>query len=146
MSKEEPIITLATYYDPMLAQIIRTRLEDNDIPCFIADENMIGINPLYNNALGGIKLKVFERDVERCRAILAEEPVEEEQIHTETTDEVATCPYCGSGNVRHGIATEKKFTAWSWISWLPSLLFGLFVLPFISRKAWHCFNCGKDFE
>jgi ASC-1-like (ASCH) protein len=138
--QNDHIVTFATYYDPMLAQIVRTRLEDNDIPCFIADENMIGINPLYNNALGGIKLKVFERDVERCKAILAEEPIETEQADTKATDEL-TCPYCHSNNVRYGDATEKKY---GWFAILVSFLF--FVLPFLSRKAWHCFNCGRDFE
>jgi hypothetical protein len=67
----DKIITFESYYDPMLAHIIRSRLEDSGIPCFIADENIIGANPLYNQAVGGVKLKIFERDIERCREILA---------------------------------------------------------------------------
>lgn len=57
----------------MLAHIIQTRLADNGIDCYIADENTIGANPLYNQAIGGIKIKIFERDLERCREMLAEE-------------------------------------------------------------------------
>lgn len=145
MPTDEQIVTFATYYDPMLAHIVRARLEDNDIPCFIADENMIGINPLYNNALGGIKLKVFERDMERCKALLAEEPIAGTELTVDVTDTAITCPHCGSGDVRYGEATEKRFGVWSLLTWLPSLLFSIFTLPFLSRKAWHCFNCGKDF-
>jgi hypothetical protein len=144
MAAEEPIITFETYYDPMLAHIIRTRLEDNGIPCFIADETMIGINPLYNNALGGIKLKIFERDLEKCRAILAEDATltteEYVEIDQETHD-VVICPYCASTNVRYGAATKNRF---GWLSVLVSLV--LSVYPFSTRKAWHCFNCGEDFE
>ena len=69
----DKIITFETYYDPMLAHIIRTRLENAGISCFIADENTIGANPFYNQAIGGIKIKIFERDLERCYEILAED-------------------------------------------------------------------------
>jgi len=70
MSKEEEIVTFETFYDPILAEIIRTKLEANGIPCFLADENMGSIYPAYNQGGGGIKLKVFERDAEKCREII----------------------------------------------------------------------------
>lgn len=70
MNKEEEIVTFETYFDPMLAEIIRAKLEANDIPCFLADENMGSIYPAYNQGGGGIKLKIFARDLERCREIV----------------------------------------------------------------------------
>ncbi len=80
MSKEEEIVTFETFYDPILAEIIRTKLEANGIPCFLADENMGSIYPVYNQGGGGIKLKVFARDVEKCKEIIADdtEPTEED--------------------------------------------------------------------
>jgi hypothetical protein len=72
MHENENIVTLEAYYDPMLAEIIRGRLEANGIPCFIADGNTLTANPFYNQALGGVKIKVFERDIEKCREILAD--------------------------------------------------------------------------
>nr|WP_294950033.1 DUF2007 domain-containing protein [uncultured Mucilaginibacter sp.] len=69
----DKIITFESYYDPMLAHIIRTRLEDAGIDCFMADENTIGAQPFYNQAIGGIKIKIFERDLERCREVLSED-------------------------------------------------------------------------
>lgn len=71
---EDKIITFESYYDPMLAEIIRGRLESNGIECFIADSNTIGTNPLFNNAIGGVKIKIFESDLEKCKQILANEP------------------------------------------------------------------------
>jgi hypothetical protein len=65
--EEENIITLEGDYNPMLAQIISGRLHANGIPCFIAGEN----TP-YNEVLG-VKIKIFERDKERCLKILAED-------------------------------------------------------------------------
>ncbi|GAA4318931.1 hypothetical protein GCM10023149_17300 [Mucilaginibacter gynuensis] len=73
MDNQGKIVTLESYYDPMLAQIILARLQANGIDCFIADDNTIGANPFYNQAIGGIKIKVFEHDLEKCRQILAEQ-------------------------------------------------------------------------
>ena len=70
---EDKIVTLESYYDPMLAQIILGRLQANGISCFIADENTLAANPFYNQAIGGVKIKVFEHDLQKCREILAEE-------------------------------------------------------------------------
>ena len=73
MKDEGHIIIFQTFYDPVLAHIVRGRLEDNGIPCFISDENTLAANPFYNQAIGGIKLNIFEHDLEKCRAILAED-------------------------------------------------------------------------
>jgi len=110
---EDKIVTLEAFYDPMLAEIIRARLEANGISCFIADNNIIGANPLYNQAVGGIKIKVFEHDLEKCRDILSQS----EELQLTDDESETTCPYCHSSNVQQGVA-----------------------------KAWHCFNCDKDFE
>ncbi|MDB5157804.1 MAG: hypothetical protein JWR50_2511 [Mucilaginibacter sp.] len=132
---EDKIVTLESYYDPMLAQIIRGRLEANGIPCFIADENTLSANPFYNQAIGGIKIKVFERDLDKCRAILAEEveiaPGEEELI---------TCPNCKSKNVYYGPAPVKR----NWFSILVSFLGAVY--PIYLRKTWICTDCGANFD
>jgi len=73
MQKEDEIVTFETYYNIMEAEIIRTRLEANGIHCFITDESLGVLYPVYNQGGGGIKLKVFARDVEKCREILAEQ-------------------------------------------------------------------------
>lgn len=73
MQKDNEIVTLQTYYNIMEAEIIRTKLESNEIHCFITDESLGVLYPVYNQGGGGIKLKVFARDVEKCREILADE-------------------------------------------------------------------------
>jgi hypothetical protein len=136
---DDKIVTLDAFYDPMLAEIIRTRLEANNIPCFIADNNIIGANPLYNQAMGGVKIKVFEHDVEKCREILSQS--EELALIDDIIDQSeTTCPHCKSSNVRYGAATHVKT---NWFFSLISFLLATYPFP---RKAWHCFNCGKDFE
>ena len=79
MSKEEEIVVFETYYNPMLAEIIRAKLEANGIPCFLSDESIGTIYPVYNQGAGGIKLKVFARDVEKCREIVDRDDEIDEQ-------------------------------------------------------------------
>jgi len=68
----------------MEAEIIRTKLEANGIPSFIADESLGILYPVYNQGGGGIKLKVFARDVEKCEEILSEEnPLSEDDVNPE---------------------------------------------------------------
>ena len=73
MQKEDEIVTFATYYNPMEAQIIRTKLEANGIHCLITDESLGVLYPVYNQGGGGIKIKVFARDLERSKEIVADE-------------------------------------------------------------------------
>ena len=140
MNTDDKIITFESYYDPMLAHIVRTRLEANGISCFIADENTIGANPIFNQATGGVKLKIFERDLERCREVLATEGDLHEQDHFEIDDETnacVVCPYCASTNVSNITADKESGFLDSFIN---------LVNPFNSQKNWHCNNCQQDFE
>lgn len=142
MDDSDKIITFESYYDPMLAHIVRTRLEANGIICFVADENMIGANPLYNQAVGGVKLKIFERDLEKCRDILATEGDLHEQDHFEIDNETqnyVVCPFCASTNVAD-ITAEKNKEANFFNSFIHLLN------PFSAPKNWHCNNCKQDFE
>ena len=139
MKTDDRIVTFESYYDPMLAHIVRTRLEANGIQCFIADENTLGANPLYNQAVGGIKLKVFEQDIDRCHEILAADETLKEQDYHETDSETGThivCPYCASANVVNTANEDDGFAA---------TLINL-ANPFSLNKIWHCNNCGQSFE
>jgi len=144
MNTEDKIITFETYYDPMLAHIIRTRLEASGIPCFIADENTLVANPFYNQAVGGVKLKIFEKDLERCREILAVEGDLHDKDHYEVDDETNTyvvCPYCGSTNV---VNISARANDDDWPTFLNSV--SNLINPFHSDKNWYCYNCKRDFE
>ena len=140
MKTDGRIITFESYYDPMLAHIIRTRLEANGIKCFIADENTLGANPLYNQAIGGVKLKIFEQDMEKCREILANKGDLHDKDHFEIDEENNTyvvCPYCASTNIKNIISDEDKGA-------LDTLL--NLVSPFYTQNNWRCNNCQHDFE
>jgi len=136
---EDRIIVHSTYYNPMEAAIIKARLEDSGIPCFLTDENVATINPLYNQAIGGVKLNVFEKDVERIDALLAEHNLLPQTDNGET--EKVICPQCGSSNVGLGQATRKRF---SWWVTLVSLVLSIY--PFKANQCYHCYDCGYEFK
>ena len=73
MQKDDDIVVFETYYNPMLAEIVLAKLEANGIPGFITDDSLGVLYPVYNQGGGGIKLKVFARDLEKCKEIMAED-------------------------------------------------------------------------
>jgi hypothetical protein len=68
----DKIIVFETFYNPIEANIVKSRLLDNGVQCFLSDEN-IGSQLGYNQAIGGVRLHLFEKDVELVNRILAEE-------------------------------------------------------------------------
>lgn len=64
------LVTIRTFSYAHEAAIVKARLEHYGILCFLKDEHTIQINPLYSNALGGVKLQVVEDDVAEARELL----------------------------------------------------------------------------
>lgn len=143
---EDRIVVFMTFEDLTRAYLIKGILEDNKIPCFISDENTLLVYPLYNQCLGGIKLSIFEKDLERAvRAVEEQQKAfeipEEQQKVNSLADDGPVCPVCGSRNVAYGASVRHKY---NWLTILVSLF--LQIYPFSIRKSYHCFECGNDFK
>ena len=146
----DKIVVFETFYNPIEANIVKERLMNSGIPCFLSDEHSVVMNPLYNQALGGVKLRLFERDLDVARSILEEEHVPislvqegDGALYDAVKEEMKTdelCPSCGSDNVGYVQATKNRFGV---VTMLFSLL--LMVYPFNAKKVHHCFNCEHEF-
>ena len=146
----DKIVVFQSYYNPIEASIIKERLMANGIRCFLSDEHSVTVNPLYNQALGGVKLHLFEEDVQSAKSILADEVVEIniEEIGVADSDEQLpdvvsvdqACINCGSRHVGYVHSTKRRFSIFTII-----ISFLLTVYPFKARKAYHCFDCGCEF-
>lgn len=134
----DKIIVFQTFYNPVEANIVKARLLDSGVQCFLSDENTITINPLYNQALGGVKLHVFETDVDLAKSILKDEGIQMPIEEAEASNNV--CPNCGSAHVAYVQATKKRFSI---LTMLVS--FSLMIYPFHVKKAYHCFDCQHEF-
>lgn len=146
----DKIVVFDIFYNPIEANIIKARLMDSGVQCFLSDENVITINPLYTQALGGVKLHLFEKDVNTAKSILQDEHVEfalNEAVadlkdsESKGAHSDIPCPNCGSFNVGYVQATKKRFSI---ITMIISIL--LVVYPFVAKKTNHCFDCGHEFE
>ncbi|OGU17142.1 MAG: hypothetical protein A2X61_07915 [Ignavibacteria bacterium GWB2_35_12] len=132
----EKIIVFMTFDKPIEANIIMSKLESNGINCFLSDENIVSINLLYSNAVGGIKLHIFEKDLIEAQNLL----MELNELEVEKESGKIQCPKCLSYNVTKGPSSKKRYGFWTI---LISFLF--FIYPFKTKNVYCCFNCGNEF-
>lgn len=87
-STNEPLerITVKTFDTSVNAHLFRIELENEGIESFIYDEETITMDPLLSNAIGGIKVKINVKDIERTKEFLAKR---DEELNP-------PCPNCGS--------------------------------------------------
>ena len=64
---QDKIIVLQIFNDMLGATVAQDKLNANGINSFFENENPIGLNPL-----GGIELKIFDKDKEAAEKIIAE--------------------------------------------------------------------------
>ena len=62
----EETIIIETFNDSAEATAAKDKLEAVGIVSMLVDENVVGLNPL-----GGIELKIFQKDEARAREVLA---------------------------------------------------------------------------
>ncbi len=62
--------TIACFTKPEDAHLLRMRLEATGIEAFIQDENLIQIDMLLSDAVGGVRVQVADEDVESVREFL----------------------------------------------------------------------------
>ena len=65
MAQDKTII-LHTYNDLQEAKMIQDKLKENGIDSYLNDENVMGLDPV-----GGVELKIFEKDKEAAGKIIA---------------------------------------------------------------------------
>ncbi|MFZ9387997.1 MAG: DUF2007 domain-containing protein [Chitinophagaceae bacterium] len=63
---KDKTIILHTYADPLEARMIQDKLRENGIESFLKDENLLGLDPV-----GGVEVKIFEKDREAAERVLA---------------------------------------------------------------------------
>jgi hypothetical protein len=91
-------VLLQRFSLPYEAHIAASRLDDEGIQAVIADEQIVAMNWLWSNAVGGVKLMVSNIDLEIARQVLAERPA------PPSADEGSysfTCPHCHGNNTSY---------------------------------------------
>ncbi|SFI54758.1 putative signal transducing protein [Halpernia frigidisoli] len=136
------LVKFKYYQNSIEANRDKQILADNGIISFIANEQTIQSDWLLSNALGGIQLQVFDKDLDKSKEILKDflenEHVELEVEHTiSDPDFDLVCPKCGSN---HLYRNDN-----------PGKIFG-FAMPILSfgenknTETFNCYYCGNQFE
>jgi len=107
--------------------------------CFLFDENIVGLNPLFNITVGGIKLKIHESDIDRASSIIKEI---EKAIITNELGDVVKCPNCQSADLYSGFKSMKGTKGI--FSAIISFLFMVF--PIYYKTVYKCKECGQEFK
>lgn len=128
---------IGTYQYTAEAIIFKGKLESEGLAVFIRDNNTIDANPIYSNAVGGVKLFVNAVDYAKAMKILS-------QISPYSLDEnnkLLKCPKCEAEEI--DLVTSVKDLK-SLFLFLFSLLFVL--LPFYSVRKYKCNKCKFEFN
>ena len=65
MTTQNKTIILHTYNDLQEAIMVQDNLKANGIDSYLEDENVMGLNPV-----GGVELRIFEKDKEAAEKIM----------------------------------------------------------------------------
>mgnify|MGYP002622807959 FL=1 len=92
---------LKTYMYSHQAHLDIAKLSDEGIEAVIKDDNIVSINPVFAQAVGGIKILVDEEDYERATEILSINYYDnlKGDFREEIIEEQRVCKKCGSVNV-----------------------------------------------
>ena len=134
---EETFILIGRYQYTSEALIYKSKLESEEIEVFIMDNNTVDSNPLYSNAVGGVKLFVNFENEEKAKFILS-------QISDFSLDEnnqLMKCPKCNEEQIEM-VTSINDFK--SFLTFLFSIL--IVLIPFYSRYKYKCQSCKFEFS
>jgi hypothetical protein len=125
-------VVLTTCANAFEANLIKGMLENNEITCFLTNENFSTLMPHYSGVMGaGIQIIIDEKDMPKAKELLL----------SQSKENVLVCPVCGSSNVSFGLGSDR-------IKKILSVLFSLLIwIPFGNiRSIYYCQDCKTEFK
>jgi hypothetical protein len=104
--------TIKTCENAMDAHILKAAIEAEGITCYLFDENIVTINPLYNITVGGIKLAVADADFEAAVKLLT---TIESRPYLDDENKEVTCPSCHSTAIDMSLDYRFRFDFFGFI-------------------------------
>jgi hypothetical protein len=123
---------LRTFDNYFKANIALSKLQNEGIPCALADEHSATINPALLNAIGGIKLVVHKEYIYRAQKIMW-------QIEQEFWEN-AVCSNCNAS----GLALEVVQTPQNIFASIFTWLLAKRAVPI--QYVYKCDNCSATFN
>lgn len=133
---ELPPVMVGRYRDLPDAQVAKSLLSSAGIDSFLADENLVRIDWLWSNMLGGAKLFVREKDAEAAKKLLEQGPPEAFEVTGIGEYRQPRCPRCNSLDVSLD-SLDRRIAH-------PGLLVGL-PIP-LTHRGGKCHACGNEWD
>ena len=116
--------TVAVFQYSAEAQIIKGRLEAENINVFLADEYTVDTDPLVSNAIGGVKLQVYTEQIVAAKDIIR-------TIDASLLVESIVCSSCKSSNYKLRMSFKNLF---------------LKLIPVNGLFEYSCSDCNSNFN
>lgn len=133
------LVTVKTYDNLIEAHLMTAKLESEGVQSYLFDAEIVGLNPIYSAAVGGIKVKVNQQDLEKVKLIYKEL---EEKPYTDDNNQVVACPNCESTSIIPGFKTFKSVKGV--LAIIASFLFVLY--PPYYKTVYKCRDCAHEFH
>ena len=132
---EETFKLLRRFQYSTEAMIYQGKLESQGIEVFLRDNNIVDSNPLYSNAVGGVKMFVKTEDFDKANEILGEVSL----YSVDDENQLIKCPKCGAEQV------DMVSSIRSWRTFFNVIFIGFLALLFEKHK-YICQNCKQEFN
>ena len=120
---------LATIDNSLTANVLKTKLENEGIPCFLNNENFANMMPFYYNMLGsGVRVMVPTDQLECAREIAKIDNGE------------LKCPNCGSTKIINAVERTNNKLKLAFIAIFLALPIGNLL------NNYTCKNCQHQFK
>jgi DNA-directed RNA polymerase subunit RPC12/RpoP len=135
--EDEKFTLLRRFQYSSEAIIYQGKLESQGIDVFLRDNLTVDANPLYSNAVGGVKLFVKTEDFKRANDLLGEVSL----YSVDDENQPIKCPKCGAEQ------TDMVTSIKDWKSFMSFALFILmYIAPFSVKHKYKCGSCKFEFN
>lgn len=128
-------VTIRKFRDLPEALLAKGSLESAGIECALIDDNMVRLDWLISNLLGGIKLQVKAEDSDVAEEMLRQPIPEHLEVSGVGEYEQPRCPKCASLDINF-----RELNPSAYLSMALSV-----PIPF-QRQAWRCHSCKVEWE
>ncbi len=132
----QELVTIRTFRDPSDAMMAKSVLDSAGIPSLMKDENMVRMQWMWSNLIGGIRLQVRPEDAETAERLLSQEVLPAIELEDGNVFEQPRCPYCRSLDITFEAINQKVGFA--------SILVAV-PIP-IPKNRWKCHACGREWK
>lgn len=132
-------VELRRFRDLPDALLAKSILDSADIECFLIDENIVRMDWLWSNLVGGVKLWVRPEDADAAE-LLDQDWLESFVIGGVGEYKQPRCPNCQSFD----ISVRELIKRVAYASILGMWLAGFIPLITLHRLGWKCHSCGHS--